>query len=94
MLKEAEFKADEILRAAQEQVAELEAHVRSLKMDRLRLLQDIDSLLARTKRFLQEEAPELFPPADVTRKMTDFELTGLDEMPPLPSVYRRPLGAE
>jgi len=52
--------------------------VRSLKLDRLRLLQDIDSLLARTKRFLQEEAPELFPPADVTRKLTEFDLTGLD----------------
>jgi len=93
LLKEAEFKADEILRTAQEQVAELEAHVRSLRLDRLRLLQDIDSLLARTRRFLQEEAPELFPPAETTRKLSDFELTGLDELPPLTN-YKRLSGNE
>jgi cell division initiation protein len=92
LLKEAEFKADEILRAAQEQVAQLEAHVRSLKLDRLRLLQDIDSLLARTKRFLQEEAPELFPPAEVTRKLTDYDLSRLDDMPGAPVAYRRGSG--
>lgn len=89
MMREAEFKADEIVREAQEKVAELEARVRSLKLDRLRFLQEIDSLLARTKRFLQEEAPELFPPAEVTRKLTDFELTGLDDLPPLPPLPRR-----
>jgi len=92
LLKEAEFKADEILRSAQEQVAQLEAHVRSLKLDRLRLLQDIDSLLARTKRFLQEEAPELFPPAEVTRKLTDYDLSRLDDMPGAPVAYRRGSG--
>ncbi|HNX95780.1 MAG TPA: DivIVA domain-containing protein [Holophaga sp.] len=80
ILKEAEFRADEILRGAQAQVAELEAHVRALKMERLRMLQDVDSLLARTKRFLQEEAPELFPPAEVTRRMSDEESERLDQL--------------
>jgi cell division initiation protein len=69
ILKEAEFKADEILRNAQAQVAELEAHVRGLKLERRRLLQDVDALLLRTRRFLQDEAPELFPSQETTYRL-------------------------
>jgi cell division initiation protein len=59
-------------------VGELEAQVRGLKLERVRFLQDMDSLLARSKRFLQEEAPEMFPPPDVTRKMEEREASRLD----------------
>jgi len=42
----------------------------------------MDSLLARSKRFLQEEAPEMFPPPDTTRKLEERESARLDSMPP------------
>lgn len=67
ILKEADYKADELIREAQHHVAELEAQMRGLKLERARLLQDLDALLVRTRRFLQEEAPEVFPPAESTR---------------------------
>ena len=60
ILKEADFKADELIREAQAHVADLETQVRSLKLERVRLLQDMDSLLTRSRRFLLEEAPEMF----------------------------------
>ena len=67
LLKEARFQGEEIAREAQEHVGKLEAHLRNLKLERVRFLQDLDALAARTKRFLSQEAPEMFPPADVTR---------------------------
>ena len=78
ILKEADFKADEMMREAQGHVAELETQVRSLKLERVRFLQDMDALLARSRRFLQEEAPELFPPADATRKLDERDIQRLD----------------
>jgi cell division initiation protein len=77
ILKEAEFRAEELFRDAGLRVAELEAHQRSLRLERMRFLQDMDSLIARTRRFLCEEAPEVFPPAEPTRRLDD--LVGLDE---------------
>jgi cell division initiation protein len=69
LLKEARFQGEEIAREAQEHVAKLEAHLRNLKLERVRFLQDLDALAARTKRFLSQEAPEMFPPADITRQL-------------------------
>ncbi|MDR1840397.1 MAG: DivIVA domain-containing protein [Holophagales bacterium] len=69
ILKEARFQGEEIAREAQEHVARLEAHLRNLKLERVRFLQDMDALAARTKRFLSQEAPEMFPPADITRRL-------------------------
>ncbi len=85
ILREADFKADEILREAQSRSAEMDAQVRSLKLERVRLLQDMDSLLARAKRFLQEEAPEVFPPAEPTRKLDDRDIARLDQMTQMPA---------
>jgi cell division initiation protein len=67
--KEARFQAEEIVREAQEHVAKLETYMRTLKLERVRFLQDMDALAARTKRFLSQEAPEMFPPPDVTRQI-------------------------
>ncbi|MCL1908384.1 MAG: DivIVA domain-containing protein [Holophagaceae bacterium] len=67
--KEARFQAEEIVRDAQEHLAKLEIHMRGLKLERVRFLQDLDALAARAKRFLSQEAPEMFPPADVTRQL-------------------------
>ncbi len=69
IIKEARFQGEEIAREAQEHVARLEAHMRNLKLERVRFLQDMDALAARTKRFLSQEAPEMFPPADATRQL-------------------------
>jgi cell division initiation protein len=87
IIKEADFKADEIIREAQTHVVELETQIRALKLERVRFLQDMDSLLARSRRFLQEEAPEMFPPADVTRKFDEREAARLDQMPPAPAPH-------
>jgi cell division initiation protein len=84
ILKEADFKADELIREAQTHVVELETQIRSLKLERVRFLQDMDSLLARSRRFLQEEAPEMFPPADATRKLDEREAARLDQVNPTP----------
>jgi cell division initiation protein len=87
ILKEADFKADELIREAQNHVAEMEIQIRNLKLERVRFLQEIDTLMARTRRFLQEEAPEIFPPAESTRKLDEREAARLDQMiaqPPAP----------
>lgn len=84
ILKEADFKADEIIREAQNRMAEMEIQIRNLKLERVRFLQEIDTLMARTRRFLQEEAPEIFPPADTTRKLDEREAARLDQMTSLP----------
>lgn len=79
LLREADFKADEIIRDAHQRVAEMETAMRSLKMERARFLQEIDALMARTKRFLQEEAPEMFPPAEITRRLDDAQASLIDQ---------------
>jgi cell division initiation protein len=78
ILKEADFKADELIREAQGHVVELETQIRSLKLERVRFLQDMDSLLGRSKRFLQEEAPEMFPSVDAARKAEEREAARLE----------------
>ncbi|MCE1228156.1 MAG: DivIVA domain-containing protein [Firmicutes bacterium] len=80
LIREAEFKAEEIVRDAHQRVAELEAALRTIKLERVRLLQEIDALMARTKRFLQEEAPEMFPPAEPTRSLTEGEAKAIDQV--------------
>jgi cell division initiation protein len=80
ILKEADFKADEIIREAQNRMAEMEIQIRNLKLERVRFLQEIDTLMARTRRFLQEEAPEIFPPAEATRKLDEREAARLDQL--------------
>lgn len=93
ILKEADFKADEILREAMAQVAEMETVIRNLKLERARFLQDIDALMARTKRFLQEEAPEMFPPAESTRRLDDAEAARVDSLPSQPFPRFPPSGS-
>ena len=73
ILKEADFKADELMRTAQGHVAELETQVRGLKLERVRLLQDMDALLGRSRRFLLDEAPELFASVEAARKLEERE---------------------
>lgn len=80
ILKEADFKADEIIREAQNRMAEMEIQIRNLKLERVRFLQEIDTLMARTRRFLQEEAPEIFPPAETTRKLDERDAARLDQL--------------
>ena len=86
ILREADFKADELMRGALAKSGEMEAQIRSLKLERVRFLQDMDALLARTRRFLQEEAPEIFPPAEATRKLDDREAARLDQLASQPPV--------
>jgi cell division initiation protein len=90
ILKEADFKADEIIREAQNRMAEMEAQVRNLKLERVRFLQEIDTLMARMRRFLQEEAPEIFPPAEVTRMLDDREAARMDQLgaQPVPPAFQ------
>lgn len=76
MLKEAQFKADEIVRNAQLHVVELETQTRNLKLERMRYLEGLESLLDRTRRFLMDEAPERSPAA-LTMKMADGDFDDL-----------------
>lgn len=82
LLKEADFKADEIVREAHQKLAELEAQMRSLKLERVRYLQEIEVLVNRTRRFLQEEAPEMFP-SEKHHRMDDdpYSSRGAQEIP-------------
>ena len=88
ILKEADFKADELIREAQNHVAELETQLRGLKLERARLLQDLEALLARGRRFLQEEAPELFAPLEPARRPSDRDLDRLDPLATVPGMPR------
>ncbi|BDU73129.1 DivIVA domain-containing protein [Mesoterricola silvestris] len=89
ILREADFKADELLRDAMTKSQEMDAALRGLKLERVRFLQDMDSLLARTRRFLQEEAPEIFPPAEATRRLEEKDAAKIDQLaaqpPPRPA---------
>lgn len=78
ILKEADFKADELMRTAQSHVAELETQVRGLKLERVRLLQDMEALLGRSRRFLLDEAPELFASPEAVRKLEERETARVD----------------
>lgn len=78
LLKEAQFHGEEVMRQAQASVAELMAQIRNLKLERARFLQEMDALLDRARRYLQQEAPEMFPPAMPTRKLDDLDFSLLD----------------
>ena len=86
ILKEADFKADELIREAHAHVVELETQIRGLKLERVRFLQDLDALLGRSRRFLQEEAPELVPSADSPRRVDERDAPRLDQVNPTPHV--------
>jgi cell division initiation protein len=95
ILKEADFKADELIREAQNHVVELETQLRGLKLERVRLLQDLEALLSRGRRFLQEEAPEMFSSAEPPRRPSDRDRDrdrDLERMDPLATVPGMPRG--
>ena len=79
LLKEAQFKADEFIRDAQQHVVEMEVQLRNLKLERARLLQDMEALLERTRRFLSQEAPDLYTAPAPTLNLEHLDFTGLDE---------------
>ncbi|HEX9082070.1 MAG TPA: DivIVA domain-containing protein [Holophagaceae bacterium] len=87
LLREAQFRGEEIVREAQQQVVALEVQLRSLKMERTRFLREMDALMDRTRRHLQEEAPDLYLAPAPTLNLESLDLGALDE-PPAPT--RRP----
>jgi len=82
VLKEAQFKADEVIREAQQHVVEIEVQIRNLKMERMRMLQDLESLLERTRRFVQQEAPDLYAPAPPTLNLEHMDFSSLEDPKP------------
>ncbi len=90
ILREARFKGEEMVREAQQQVVELEVQLRNLRMERTRFLREVEALMDRTRRHLQEEAPELYLAPAPTLNLEGLDLTSLDE--PL-SPPRRPPSA-
>lgn len=90
ILREARFKGEEMVREAQQQVVELEVQLRNLRMERTRFLREVEALMDRTRRHLQEEAPELYLAPAPTLNLEGLDLTSLDEPVSLP---RRPPSA-
>jgi len=93
ILREAQFKADEAIRDAQQHVVELEVQLRNLKMERTRFVREMESLMDRTRRHLQEEAPDLYLAPPPTLKLEGLDLSSLGELPapsapPAPPVRR------
>ena len=78
LLKEAQFKADEVIRDSQQHVIEMELQLRHIKLERARLLQDMESLLERTRRFLSQEAPDLYTAPAPTLNLEHMDFSGLD----------------
>lgn len=76
LIREGQFRAEELLREAQEQVVGLEVQLRGLKRERLTFLRELDLLMERTRRHLQEEAPDVYLAAPPTLR--------LDALDPLP----------
>ena len=73
LVREGQFKAEDLVREAQQQVVALEVQLRALKMERLKFLREVEALMDRTRRHLQEEAPDVYlAPAPTQR------------LPPLP----------
>lgn len=79
LIREGQFKAEEILRETQRQVVELEVQLRGLRMDRLRLLQDMDAMLDRFRRQIQMEAPELYSAPSPTLNLEQLDLGSFDQ---------------
>ncbi len=76
LIREGQFRAEEVMREAQEQVVGLEVQLRALKRERLTFLRELDSLMERTRRHLQEEAPDVYLAAPPT-----LRLEALDPLP-------------
>jgi len=89
ILREAQFKAEEVIREAQQHVVELEVQLRSLKMERLKFLREVESLMERTRRHLQEDAPDVYLAAPPTLNLEQLDLSSLDE-PALPPRRSKP----
>jgi cell division initiation protein len=87
ILREAQFKADEVIREAQQHVVEMEVQLRNLKMERLKFLREVESLMDRTRRHLQEEAPDIYLAPPPTLNLEHLDFSSLEE-PALPP--RRP----
>ena len=85
LIREAQFKGEEMVREAQQHVVELEVQLRNLKMERMRFLREVEALMERTRRHMQEEAPDMYMPAAPTLNLESLDLSALDE--PFP---RRP----
>jgi len=79
LLKEAQFKADEVIRDAQQHVVEMEVQLRNIKLERARMLQDMEALLERTRRFLSQEAPDLYTAPAPTLNLEHLDFTGLEQ---------------
>lgn len=79
ILREAQFKAEEVVREAQQHVVELEVHIRNLKMERLKFLREVEALMDRTRRHLQDEAPDVYLAAPPTLNLESLDLSALDE---------------
>ncbi len=82
LLREAQYKGEELVREAQQQVVALEVQLRNLKMERLRFLREMEALIERTRRHFQEEAPDLYMPPAPTLNLEGLDFSGLDEEPP------------
>jgi cell division initiation protein len=89
IIREAQFKAEEVIREAQQHVVELEVQLRSLKMERLKFLREVEALMDRTRRHLQEEAPDIYEAASPTLNLEGLDLSALDD--PMPPRRPRPL---
>lgn len=79
VIREAQFKAEEVVREAQQHVVELEVHIRNLKMERLKFLREVEALMDRTRRHLQDEAPDIYLAAPPTLNLENLDLSALDE---------------
>lgn len=92
ILREAQFKADEVIREAQQHVVELEVQIRNLKMERTRFVRELETLMERTRRHIQEEAPDIYLAPPPTLKLEGLDLNSLDEpaLPPALPPVRRP----
>ena len=88
LIREAQFKGEEMVREAQQHVVELEVQLRNLKMERMRFLREVEALMERTRRHMQEEAPDMYMAAAPTLNLENLDLSALDE--PFP---RRPAPA-
>ncbi len=81
IIREAQYRGEEVVREAQKNVVELEVQLRNLRMERTRFLREMESLMERTRRHLQEEAPDMYMPAAPTLNLEGLDLSTFDEEP-------------
>ncbi len=80
IIREAQYKAEEAIREAQQHVVEMEVQLRSLKMERLKFLRDVEALMDRTRRHLQDEAPDLYLAPAPTLNLEGLDLSALEDV--------------